>query len=211
MSEPAKGVFAKGVDQEYKDITNDDIKEMAGMVVVSDRIATSAGEIYLRTILQRMSTILVSADTGAIALAALDTVEAPMYDMVKAGALTTDIVTNPLVDTPEVRSAKAKEHNRRCNWARSIKSELKGAFRAGVAFGDIDQMLVSKKQLREMKVAAIESSVGLPSRTSAAATASKHIVKAHELVNAAIDEGDLDGVRALKVAALALVALIETV
>lgn len=184
----ALGLAAQGG---YASINDEQIQELAGLVAASDRVTGTAGETYMRVLVTRIKAYMCAALSSETVLTALDKAEAPMYDAVKKGSLTIDIVYNPLVDKPEVRAAKAKEHNRRCNWARSIKSELKGALSKGVSLDSIDPSTVTKNKLRDMKTAAIEATVGMPARATTNADQACHaIAKACGLVRLARVDGD---------------------
>lgn len=149
----------------YGEIEDTQLQELASLVTMSDKVLGTAGETYLRTMLTRMQSLAMGGVSGvAASLDVLEKVEAPMYEAVKRGSLTADIVINPMVDDQAQRKRKVLEHNRRCNWARSIKSELKGALKAGVELMSLPAQTTTKTMLRVRKTEAIEAGVGLPKR-----------------------------------------------
>lgn len=194
-TEPTKSVFDLALETKYH-LSDDSIKELAYLYMTTEKVSGRAGEIYLRTLINRAkdyATVAICPD-----LLALDKAEAPMYEAVKRGTLTADIQYNPLQDSAEVRSAKAKEHNRRCNWARSIKSELKSLLKTGVTLASLDADTISKSDLREQRKAEIEKLVsdGTITRPDAVAMCIVTLTKAGALIAQAKSEGlDLTTVR----------------
>jgi len=178
MTQP-KSVFEVATSSGYN-LNDDQVQELGHLHTASETVAGRVTEVYLRTLVHRVKQ---NTSVYGTALSALSVVESTMYDAVKRGALTSDIVVNPLVDSAEERSRKALEHNRRCNWARSIKSELKAALKAGIELETIDINTLTKSDLRTMRKVACEAAV-VPS------TAGAHASLALALFKRAFDQLD---------------------
>lgn len=161
-TKPKKNVFSLGAAKDFASIDDGCIKTLSSMALASGKVLESAGEIYLRTLIHRFK-VRITPGSGND-LVVLNLVEGPMYAAVKAGALTDDITWNKAIHDRETKKAFALEHNKRCNWARTIKSELKGAIKAGVNLLDVDPKVVTKRTLREMKLKCIEKAAGVAMR-----------------------------------------------
>lgn len=160
--QPTKNVFSLGASKDFASIDDGCIKALSSMALASGKVLESAGEIYLRTLIHRLKAKITPGLGND--LAALELVEGPMYAAVKAGALTEDITWNKAIHDRETKKAFALLHNKRCNWARTIKSELKGAIKASVNLLDVDPKVVTKRTLREMKLKCIEKAAGVARR-----------------------------------------------